>query len=51
MTTDTKRIGSGPGGWVGHLVDSATAAPGQYGRLLQANRRKTIILTILASPP
>jgi branched-chain amino acid transport system permease protein len=47
MTTETKRIGTGPAGWVGHLVDVASAAPGQYGRLLQANRRKTILLTTL----
>jgi branched-chain amino acid transport system permease protein len=48
MSAETKRVGTGPGGWVGHLVDSAAAAPGQYGRLLGANRSKTIILTILA---
>ena len=36
----TKRIGTGLGGWLGHLADSAAAIPGHYGRLLAQNRRQ-----------
>jgi branched-chain amino acid transport system permease protein len=43
-----KRVGTGLGGWVGHLVDSAAAIPGNYGRILARNRRRTILLTLLA---
>ena len=48
MTTETQRISGGLGGWIGHLVDSAGAIPGHYGRLFAKNRRKTIGLTVLA---
>jgi len=47
VTAVTKRVGSGVGGWVGHMVDSATAVPGHYGRLLGAHRGRTIALTVL----
>ena len=48
MTTETEGISGGLGGWIGHLVDSAGAIPGHYGRLFAKNRRKTIGLTVLA---
>ena len=48
MSVETKRIGGGFTGLVGHLVDAASAIPGNYGRLFGANRRKTIVLTVLA---
>jgi branched-chain amino acid transport system permease protein len=47
MSVETKRIGSGPAGWVGHIVDVTTAIPGNYGRLWGANRRRTALLTLL----
>jgi branched-chain amino acid transport system permease protein len=47
MSATTKQVGSGLGGWVGHLVDSATAIPGNYGRLLARKRNRTILLTVL----
>ena len=48
MSAATKGIGSGIGGWIGHLADTATSAPGAYGRLIAKNRGRTILLTILA---
>ena len=47
MSTATKQVGSGIGGWVGHLVDAAVAIPGHYGDLLAKRRGRTIALTIL----
>ena len=47
MSASTKEIGTGIGGWVGHLVDSAAAIPGHYRRLLAANRGRTILMTVL----
>jgi branched-chain amino acid transport system permease protein len=47
MSTATKQVGSGIGGWVGHMVDAAAAIPGRYGSLLAKRRGRTIVLTIL----
>jgi branched-chain amino acid transport system permease protein len=47
MSAVTPEIGHGVGGWIGHLADSAMAAPGHYRRLLATRRRRTIVLTIL----
>jgi branched-chain amino acid transport system permease protein len=47
MSAPTKEIGTGFGGWVGHLADSAAAIPGHYRRLLAANRGRTILMTVL----
>jgi branched-chain amino acid transport system permease protein len=42
-----QQIGTGLGGWFGHLVDAATAMPGHYRRSLAKSRRRTILLTLL----
>jgi branched-chain amino acid transport system permease protein len=47
MSTATKQVGSGIGGWVGHMVDAAAAIPGHYGDLIAKRRGRTIALTIL----
>jgi branched-chain amino acid transport system permease protein len=47
MSAETQ-IGTGIGGWVGHVVDTVTAAPRHYGRALGSRRGRTITLTILA---
>ena len=47
MSTTTKQVGSGIGGWVGHMVDAATDIPGHYSNLLAKRRGRTILLTIL----
>ena len=47
MSTATKQVGSGIGGWVGHMVDAAAAIPGHYGDLLRQRRGRTIALTLL----
>ena len=47
MSAETKRVGRGPIGWLGHMADAAEAIPGHYGRLLGAHRGRTIALTIL----
>jgi len=47
MSAPTHEIGTGLGGWIGHLADSGAAMPGHYRRLLAKNRRRTIALTIL----
>jgi len=47
MSAPTREIGTGLGGWIGHLVDSGAAMPGHYRGLLAKNRRRTIILTVL----
>jgi branched-chain amino acid transport system permease protein len=47
MSTATKQIGSGIGGWVGHMADAAAAIPGHYRDLLARKRGRTILLTIL----
>jgi branched-chain amino acid transport system permease protein len=47
MSTATKQVGSGIGGWVGHMADAAAAIPGHYSALIAKNRRRTILLTIL----
>ena len=47
MSTATKQVGSGIGGWVGHMVDAAAAIPGHYGDLFAKRRGRTIALTIL----
>ena len=48
-TTTGKPIGSGLGGWFGHIADTAAAAPGHYGRAFAAHRRRTIVLTVLTA--
>ena len=48
MSAGAKRVGTGIGGWVGHMVDAAAAIPGNYRRLLARKRGRTILLTILA---
>jgi branched-chain amino acid transport system permease protein len=40
-------IRPGLAGWVGHLLDAATAVPGAYRRLLRDHPRRTVILTLL----
>jgi branched-chain amino acid transport system permease protein len=47
MSTATKQVGSGIGGWVGHMVDAAAAIPGNYGALIAKRRGRTIVLTVL----
>jgi branched-chain amino acid transport system permease protein len=47
MSTATEQVGSGIGGWVGHMVDAAAAIPSHYGSLLAKRRGRTIVLTIL----
>ena len=47
MSAPTREIGTGLGGWIGHLVDSGAAMPGHYRGLLAKSRRRTIILTVL----
>jgi branched-chain amino acid transport system permease protein len=47
MSAPTREIGTGLGGWIGHLVDSAVAIPGHYRALWAAKRNRTIILTVL----
>ena len=47
MSAPTHEIGTGLGGWIGHLADAGAAMPGHYRRLLAKSRRRTIALTIL----
>jgi branched-chain amino acid transport system permease protein len=41
------QVGTGIGGWVGHIADSVAAGPPHYRRAFESNRRRTILLTIL----
>ena len=50
MSTATKQVSSGIGGWVGHMVDAAAAIPGHYRDLIAKRRGRTILLTILGIP-
>ncbi len=47
MSTTSRPVAGGLGGWLGHVADVAAGAPGIYGRAFAANRRRTIVLTVL----
>ena len=47
MTGATETIGTGLGGWLGHIGAVFAAMPGQYRSRLRQHRGKTIALTIL----
>ena len=47
MSTQTRPVEAGLGGWIGYLVDSALAVPGAYRHALSRRPARTVILTVL----
>jgi branched-chain amino acid transport system permease protein len=47
MSTQTRPVEPGFGGWIGYLVDSALSMPASYRRALSRRPARTIILTVL----
>ena len=47
MTTQTKPVERGFGGWVGFLVDSLVAIPGAYAHAFRRRPVRTVVLTVL----
>jgi branched-chain amino acid transport system permease protein len=45
--TTTPRVATGLGGWFAHIANTIAAAPGHYARAFGANRRRTLVLTVL----